>query len=230
MSVLGNRPLADQLVGILGVGSMGLACAVEVLGLGGSVLLMGRRLEKLEAANEKLEERGQIAIVDARDPQDLERALSFHMELNHLVVAISAGTAASGIAETSVGAAQNAFGRLWASYNAVHLAPKHLSTTGSVTLVSGSSARTPVAGYGVWSALHGSIESLVRAAAVDIAPIRVNAVSPGGIGMEPDRQLAHHYGEASDIGIAVASIIVNPAMTGTVIDVDSGERKGSWSG
>jgi NAD(P)-dependent dehydrogenase (short-subunit alcohol dehydrogenase family) len=63
-----------------------------------------------------------------------------------------------------------------------------------------------------------------------LAPIRVNVVSPGGIGIAPDRQLVPRLGQPSDIGVAVAALIASPAVTGAVLDVDSGERKGTWSG
>ena len=105
-----------------------------------------------------------------------------------------------------------------------------LAKSGSVVLLSGSSARTPTPGAGVWTTLHGSLEALARAATIDVAPIRVNVVSPGGIGMRADRQLVPRPGEPTDIGMAVASLLANPAITGAVLDVDSGERKGRWSG
>jgi NAD(P)-dependent dehydrogenase (short-subunit alcohol dehydrogenase family) len=82
----------------------------------------------------------------------------------------------------------------------------------------------------VWGALHASIEGLARAAALDLAPLRVNVVSPGGIGLRPDRQLARHRGTLEDVGAAVLALLTNPAMTGAVLDVDGGERLGTWSG
>jgi hypothetical protein len=47
-----------------------------------------------------------------------------------------------------------------------------LTRNGSITLVSGSSGRRPVRGYGVWTALHGSIEALAKGAVIDLAPLR----------------------------------------------------------
>jgi NAD(P)-dependent dehydrogenase (short-subunit alcohol dehydrogenase family) len=87
-----------------------------------------------------------------------------------------------------------------------------------------------VAGYGVWSALHGGIEALAKAAALELAPIRVNVLSPGGIGIQPDRNLVHHAGQPDDLASAAVMVMGNPAMTAAVIDVDGGERLGMWSG
>jgi NAD(P)-dependent dehydrogenase (short-subunit alcohol dehydrogenase family) len=57
-----------------------------------------------------------------------------------------------------------------------------------------------MAGFGVWGTLHGSLEAPAQSAAVELSPIRVNVVSPGGIGIRTDRQLVPHRGEPDDGG------------------------------
>lgn len=99
-----------------------------------------------------------------------------------------------------------------------------------MTVLSGSSGRRPAAGYGVWSALHSGIEAPAKAAALELAPIRVNILSPGGIGIRPDRNLVHHAGRPDDLASAAVMVMGNPAMTAAIIDVDGGERLGTWSG
>lgn len=231
MSSLTGKPLDGQVVAILGgAGSMGHATAMEVSRLGGHPLLIGRTLGSLSETARLLPGDATSLVVDVTRGEELKKALLGEERLDHLVVAISAKAAASSIATTDAATARQAFSRFWVCYDVLQMAPSLLSAKGSVTLVSGSSARTPAPGYGVWTALHGSIEALARAAAIDIAPIRVNVVSPGGIGLEPDRQLVQRRGQPSDIGVAIAGLILNPAITGAVLDVDSGERKGTWSG
>lgn len=85
-------------------------------------------------------------------------------------------------------------------------------------------------GYGLWGTLHGSIEALARSTALELAPIRVNVISPGGIGLRPDRQLSHHAGQPEDVAAMAIALMTNPAITNAVIDVDGGERLGAWSG
>jgi NADP-dependent 3-hydroxy acid dehydrogenase YdfG len=229
MSYLSGKPLSSQSVLVLGgSGQMGTAVANEVVALGASVCLVGRDQSKLVAVATTLGRGTETLSFNASDIEEFRAALRQRAHTDHIVVAVSNGSSASGIVQTDPLAAEKAFSRLWTSYNALHLAPHFLPSSGSVTLISGSSARTPLRGYGVWTTLHGSIEALALAASIDIAPIRVNTISPGGIGMQPDRQLVHRAGQAADIGLAVAMVIANPAMTGAVIDVDSGERKGSW--
>lgn len=230
MSGLGRRPLDGRAVAILGgAGRMGAATADEVIGLGGRVVLVGRDGASLETVAASLGPQATTAVADAALIDDLRTVLT-EAAVDHIVVAISASARASSIIDTPPDGAQRAFARFWASYNALHLAADVLRSPGSVTLLSGSSARTPAPGYGLWTALHGSIEALARAAVLDIAPIRVNVVSPGGIAMAPDRQLVERPNVPADIGMAIASLIANPAITGAVLDVDGGERKGTWSG
>lgn len=224
--------LEDQTVAILGgAGRMGLATARSVMALGGNAVLIGRDRTKLtDAACEVGSDQVATLIADAGDVTALREVLESIDGLGHIVVAIAANAAAAGIHDTAPDDARRAFARYWASYNAVHLAADLLPPVGSVTLVSGSSARTPAPGFGVWTALHGAIEALARAAYIDIAPVRVNVVSPGGIAMRPDRLLVPRPSEPDDIGTAIASMIANGAITGAVLDVDGGERKGTWSG
>src|SRR5260370_5846050 len=67
------------------------------------------------------------------------------------------------------------FGALWA----VHAAAPHLRPGGSITLTTGIAARRPGPGWAVAASICGAVESLTRALAVELAPIRLNAVCPG---------------------------------------------------
>lgn len=213
-----------------GSGSMGLATAKVLLENHYSVIISGRSEEKLISISNQLGERCSYAVLDASNGEELKKTLNSESKLDHMVVAVSAKAKASGINDTSVQNAQQAFQRFWICYNTLHLASEFLNRNGSVTLISGSSAKTPLKGYGVWGTLHGSINALVKQASIDIAPIRVNAISPGGIGLNTDRQLVEHKGTTEDIGRMVYAVIANPAVTSTVVDVDGGERMGTWNG
>ncbi|MGV9865644.1 short chain dehydrogenase [Rhodococcus koreensis] len=53
-----------------------------------------------------------------------------------------------------------------------------VSLTGSFTLITGILARTPIPTGTAASLANGAVEAFVRAAAIEIAPQRINAVSP----------------------------------------------------
>ncbi|NAS13884.1 SDR family oxidoreductase [Poritiphilus flavus] len=223
--------MREQRVLILGgTGGMGLATAKTLSANNFEVVIAGRNKEKLISASKALGDHSSFSVFDASNESELKSALIQHRGVDHIIVAISANANARGINNTLEMEARKAFERFWTSYNVLHLAPEYMNRNGSVTLLSGSSAKTPLRGYGVWGTLHGSINALVKQAAIDIAPIRVNAVSPGGIGINTDRQLTEHKGQVEDIADMIYAVIKNPAVTATIIDVDGGERLGTWNG
>lgn len=65
-----------------------------------------------------------------------------------------------------------------AQINLVRLGLEHVSSRGSFTLMSGIPARDPVVSGTAAATVNGAIEAFVRAAAIEIAPRRINAVSP----------------------------------------------------
>lgn len=223
--------LAGQRVLVVGgSGQMGSTIAVRAAELGATVVLVGRDRAALEAVSAKIPG-ASVLVGDAASAADASRLYAANGKVEHLVVAVSAGPVqASSIPATATEDAQAAYAKVWASYAALHHAPGLVTERGSVTLISGSSARRPGTGFGVWTGVHGAIEALAHAAVLELAPIRVNVVSPGGIGLKPDRQLVHRRGSADDIARAVLALITNPAVTGATFDVDSGERLGTWSG
>ena len=220
--------LDGQRVLVIGTGAMGRATARLAVELGGDVILAGRDPARLVSAGEQL--RVGTAVGDAEVPEQAMSLLRAGPVYDHVaVLAGSSGARASSVVETPVEQAQAAYGRLWAAYNVLQAAASALPPHGSVTLLSGSSSRRPVAGLAVWGALHGAIEALARNAVLELSPIRVNTVSPGGIGIGMDRQLNRHQGTGEDIAAAVLALMTNPAITGAVLDVDGGERLGRFS-
>jgi NAD(P)-dependent dehydrogenase (short-subunit alcohol dehydrogenase family) len=226
-----NNILSAQHVVIVGGAShMGLATAEAAIKAGARVTLVSRDAAKLQAAAKKLGAQASWLSADASANDAFAVALKSIAPIDHLMVTMSVTVPAGGVVNTPVAVAQMAFERLWASYRVIQLAPQLLRLGGSVTLLSGSSGRRPVRGYGVWTALHGAIEALAKGAMLEIAPLRLNVLSPGGIGMRPDRNLVHRAGRAEDVAAMAVALMGNAAITGAVVDVDSGERLGNWSG
>lgn len=225
-----ENSLTNQRVLVIGgSGKMGMEVAKLVAALGAEVIISGRSADKIKAVAASISGKVGTYPADFSIPEEAMRLMQKCAEIDHVVVTASGSGTAGSIINTSPTMAYNAFKRLWLSYNALHFSSKTVRKSGSITLLSGSSGRRPAVGYGVWGTLHGSIEALARSAALELAPIRVNVISPGGIGMSPDRQLTQHAGQPIDVARMVVAVIMNPAVTNAVIDVDGGERLGSWS-
>jgi NAD(P)-dependent dehydrogenase (short-subunit alcohol dehydrogenase family) len=225
----GSSPLAGTRVLVVGTGKMGLATAAHAQAAGAEVALSGRSERRLAAAA-ALVRGAETVAADPEDPEQAVRLIEQLQPLDHVAV-LAGGAAASrayGIADTPLVEARTSFTRFWLSYNLLRAAHGRIRPGGSITLLSGSSSRRPSDGRGFWGSLHGAIEALGRNAAFELAPLRVNTMSPGGIGVTPmNRQLIPHPGHPDDVAAMVVSLMVVPAVTGTVVDVDGGEFLGS---
>ena len=133
---------------------------------------------------------------------------------------------------------QASFDKLWGYANVVRLGGEHLSETGAIVLVSGSPARRAKPGQAALGSVGGAVEQLVRAVAGEIAPKRINVVSPGVISTPMfgddaearDKMLAgataKHLiarpGTAEEVADGIIFMVQNDFVTGTTIDVDGG--------
>jgi NAD(P)-dependent dehydrogenase (short-subunit alcohol dehydrogenase family) len=129
--------------------------------------------------------------------------------------------------------------RYWGALAAVKYGATQIRPGGSVTLTSGLAGRRPHAGWSVASSICGAIEGLTRALAVELAPIRVNIVSPGvvksplwGAMPQADREalysdmaeklLLRHVGEPEELAQSYLYLMKQTYGTGQVIGVDGG--------
>jgi NAD(P)-dependent dehydrogenase (short-subunit alcohol dehydrogenase family) len=138
-------------------------------------------------------------------------------------------------------AAHTVTGKLLGYWNVVHqLAPK-LSDDASIVLFSGVASTRPGPGTAAVTAANAGVEGLARSLAVELAPIRVNALSPGivdteswsGMSSQEREQLftdtaaslpVGRIGQPEDAAAAVLFLLTNPYVTGTVLDIDGGAR------
>lgn len=123
---------------------------------------------------------------------------------------------------------------------AKHLAP-YLRPTGSLLLFSGVVGWRPARGSVVKGVTNGAVEYAVRHLAAELAPIRVNAISPGIVdsgvwdGLGDERRhalltkaagtaLVGRAGERSDIADAALWLLGAGYVSGEVIHVEGGAR------
>lgn len=233
----GRKLLGQTILIVGGAGNMGRSIARLAAQAGLRPILVGRTEASLAQAVREIDSSGGIPyyVADAVDCRQMRTVFERVGQVNHIVTPTSSGTPHvkppnATISLVNLPTAQSVYTRLWAAYNVLHLAPHFMPTNGSITIVSGASARRPQPGFGIYGALHGALEALARAAAIELAPVRVNTVSPGCLGVPPMKQLNRHFGQYDDIGVAVLGIIANPAITAATLDVDGGESLGTWSG
>ncbi len=89
------------------------------------------------------------------------------------------------VVDVEVSQAQSAFNtKFWGTINSVKHAVRYIKKGGSITLTSGMLSRKVVANTYVKTAINAAMEATTKVLAKELAPIRVNAVSPGLIKTE----------------------------------------------
>jgi len=182
--------------------------------------------------------------LDATDPAAVGALAQDLGPIDYLIVTLSGAGGTGPFPELDLHALRTAFDeKFWGHITAVQAALPHLTPTGSITLIGAATARAGIPGT---AAVNGAVEALIKPLAVELAPIRVNAVSPGFIdtpwwaGLPDDarQELFTHTAHAlpvgriataDDIAQAVVLAATNPNTTGTIIEADGGARLVSLS-
>lgn len=213
-----------------GSSGIGLATAQRCADAGWDVVVASRNPERADVAGEKT----------ALDVTDAAAVRSFFEGLGPIDHLVSTTVARAGgpVKQLDLDAARRAFeAKLWGPLAAIQAA----DVRGSIVLTSGAAASTPMRGGAATAAVNGAVEALVRTLAVELAPVRVNAVSPGIIDTPTwdamateDREAmferlagalpAGRVGTAEDVAGAVWMLLTNEFVTGIVLPVDGGHR------
>jgi NAD(P)-dependent dehydrogenase (short-subunit alcohol dehydrogenase family) len=233
--------LHDQRVVVLGgTSGIGFATAKAAACLGAEVTVVSRRPASVDRAVAGLPPGTSGRAADLTDPDQVQRLLSDLGSIDHLVFTAGEPLALMTMDTLDLDKAREFFAlRYFGALSAVRAAIPHLRPGGSITLTTGVAARRPGPGWAVAASICGAVESLTRALAVELAPIRVNAVSPGVVrsplwaSMPQDSrdQLyrdtaaaipAGRVGEVGDIAQAYLFCLTESFATGSILTVDGG--------
>jgi NAD(P)-dependent dehydrogenase (short-subunit alcohol dehydrogenase family) len=228
--------LAGKKVVVIGGSSgIGLATAELAKGQGADVVIASRSAAKLDPVAERLK----VTAIPADVTSDQSVAELFRRigPVDHVV--LTAAQLRTGPFKTvpmdDVRATME--GKFWGAWRVAREA--EIRPGGSLTLVTGFLSVRPRPNSAIVSAANGALESLARALALELAPVRVNAVSPGVIDTpiraampEAARKemLAKtaaalpvgRVGAAEDIAWQILSFMANGFATGSIVYVDGG--------
>jgi NAD(P)-dependent dehydrogenase (short-subunit alcohol dehydrogenase family) len=231
---------------IVGGGSgMGLALArTAMLAEGMDVTIVGRSADRLAAARAELgqTDRGTISAVPADLGREEDVAALFARvgQLDHVVVTAADATGVYGrTADVATATARSIVDtKLLGAWLVGRYADGRV--TGSITFTSGINAYRPNGSNTIMAAANGALASLAYGLAIELAPVRVNVVSPGWVDtpiwdqLGVDKQAAfaamagrlpaRRVGTVDDIADAFMSVIRNGFITATVLHVDGGHR------
>jgi len=168
--------LAGKKVVVVGGSSgIGLATAVLAKREGADVVIASRNAERLQAAADKI---GAKAIqTDVTSDESVANLFRTCGPVDHVVVTaaqLRTGPFKS-VSMDDVRATMD--GKFWGAWRCARAA--EIRSGGSLTLVSGFLSVRPRPNSAIVGAANGALESLTRALALELSPVRVNCVSPG---------------------------------------------------
>lgn len=223
-----------------GARDIGLAVATAVAAAGGVPVIGARNIEKAQTAASKVD-RAEAVLIDITDEDSIVSGLTAAGHIDHVVITTSA--------PHNVSVATLDHDLTAAAFEAKIIGPlmliKHASTvlppTGSVVLFSGFVAWDPSPDYTIMGITNGAVSFAASQLAKELAPLRINAISPGMIdsgsydGMSPqakhdfmaqsaEHSLVGRVGRNDDISDAVLWLLTASFVTGTTLHVDGGAR------
>jgi NAD(P)-dependent dehydrogenase (short-subunit alcohol dehydrogenase family) len=232
------QSLSNQRILVIGgTSGIGFATAAAALDAGATVTIASRHQKKLDAVAAKLGSAVQTRIFDTGDNDLLERFFQQEQAWDHVLVS-AAQTKSGPVRGLSLADAAAAMdSKFWGAYRVARVA--RIKDGGSLTFISGFLSERPSGTAVLQGAINAALESLARGLALEFAPIRVNAVSPGlietpiwdDLPLEKRKALfastASHLpvgriGQPHDIANAVLFVMTTSFATGSTIRVDGG--------
>jgi NAD(P)-dependent dehydrogenase (short-subunit alcohol dehydrogenase family) len=232
------QSLSNQRILVIGgTSGIGFAAAAAAVGASASVTVASRNQKKLDTVAVKLGGAAQTRVLDTGDNNLLEHFFQQEQPWDHVVVsaAQTKGGPVRSLSLTDAAAAMDS--KFWGAYRVARAS--RIKEGGSLTLISGFLSERPSGTAVLQGAINAALESLVRGLALEFAPIRVNAISPGVIEtpiwddlpIEKRKALfestASHLpvgriGQPKDIANAVLFVMTTSFVTGSTVRVDGG--------
>lgn len=219
-----------------GSSGIGLATTNQLASEGAIVIAASRSPQRAEG---QVRAGVELHTCDVQDRVGLQALFAASAPFDILVNAATGGARAMGpFLQMDLDGYRNSFAKLWGYTNSVRLAAEHMDAHGTIVLVSGTPARRAKPGQVSLASVGGAVESFCRAVAPELAPRRINVVSPGfidtpmfgdDVAARQERlggiTAAHpipRAGTPEEVAEAILFLIKNDFVTGTTVDVDGG--------
>jgi NAD(P)-dependent dehydrogenase (short-subunit alcohol dehydrogenase family) len=236
-----EKDFANKRVVIVGGSSgIGLAVAKEAALQGADVVIVSSKAERIQEAIQSIGRDVRGEAVDVSDEKAVESFFTNIGAFDHLVFTAGDSLQLHELANTDLKQARRAFElRYWSALATVKYGSPQIRKGGSIVLTTGVAGQRPHSGWVIAASVCGTIEALTRALAIELAPIRVNAVSPGVVRTSLWQNMSSaereqlfesvgkrlpvgRVGEAHDIAQAYLFLMQEGFSTGQTVVVDGG--------
>lgn len=216
-------------------GSSGLGLAVSRLafGRGAEIVIASRSAsDRHEDLAEAVGAGIETVSLDVTSEKDMESVLKRVGAIDHMVFTTRPPLTPAPFARVDLDQARQAFEtKFWGQCRLIQKAQGSLAPDGSIVLTTGIAGERIYAGGFAMGVINSATETLCRALAVELAPIRVNAVSPGFVAPKPPdveararRFPAGRVASADEVAETYILLMESPYVTGTTLVVDGGAR------
>ncbi len=220
-----------------GSSGIGQATAHSFATAGAKVTIASRSSAKLDAAARAIGQGVATAVLDLTDEDMVQRFFEAGDPWDHVVIT-AAQTPGGPARKLPLADAHQAMdSKFWGAYRVARVV--RIQDGGSLTLVSGYLSDRPRATSVLQGAINAALDALARGLALELAPVRVNSVSPGLIatplwdrlsaearqGMYDDaagRLPVRRVGQSEDIAKAILFLAGTPFASGSRVLVDGG--------
>ncbi|HEY6995628.1 MAG TPA: SDR family oxidoreductase [Xanthobacteraceae bacterium] len=235
MSLSGKR-----VVILGGTSGIGLATAQAAQREGAAVVVASSRRERLDRALASLPSGAEGEVADVADEAQVRALFERLGAFDHLVFTAGETLQLEALDAMPLERARGFLNvRFWGAFMAAKYGSLRIRAGGSITLTNGIAGLRPRKGWTVAASICGAVEALTRALAVELAPIRVNAVCPGTVRTDlwinlpqsaretmyrdvAQRLLVGRVGEVDDLAQTYIYLMGEGFSTGQVLVVDGG--------
>jgi len=236
-----NRSLSDKKVLLLGgTSGIGFATARAAALEGATVVVVSSQPDKVEHALSRLPDNSEGHVVDVTNETEQQAFFNRVGKFDHLIFTAGEALLIDSIHAMDSESARRFFNlRYWGAFTAAKYGSPNIRSGGSISFTSGVAAARPNPGLSVAASVCGAIEAMTRALAVELRPLRVNAIAFGMIRTElwnhlTDEQLAAmddsaaktllvgKLGEPEDAAEAFLYLMKEQYTTGQILVVDGG--------
>jgi NAD(P)-dependent dehydrogenase (short-subunit alcohol dehydrogenase family) len=236
-----SEPLQNKKIVIIGGSAgIGLAVAQAVAAKEAQVIIVSSNQERINKALETLPENSIGYAVDVTNETQIQQLFEAIGAFDHLVYTAGENLVMGNVSDTDIAFARKYWNiRYWGAFTAVKHASAHVNPGGSIVFTSGIAANRPNAGWALGASICAAMEGFTRAMAMELAPIRVNIVSPGVVATdlwgnipESEREGFYasvaeslpvkHVGQAEEVARAYVYLMEQTFGTGQVVVADGG--------
>lgn len=236
-----NRSLSDKKVLLLGgTSGIGFATARAAALEGATVVVVSSQPDKVEHALSRLPDNSEGHVVDVTNETEQQDFFNRVGKFDHLIFTAGEALLIDSIHAMDSESARRFFNlRYWGAFTAAKYGSPNIRPGGSISFTSGVAAARPNPGLSVAASVCGAIEAMTRALAVELRPLRVNAIAFGMIRTElwnhlTNEQLAAmddsaaktllvgKLGEPEDAAEAFIYLMKEQYTTGQILVVDGG--------